>query len=290
MKICLYCSFEFENDNWVCPSCNEKPLNQEGRLIFSPSLSERNNGFEVEFFERLFKVEERNFWFCGRNKLLIWAIKKYFPGANSLFEIGCGTGFVLSGIEKQFPGLDLYGSEIFNSGLDFAQRRLSRVRLMQMDATKIPFKEEFDVIGAFDVLEHIESDQLVLKEMYKSVRKGGGIILTVPHHDFLWSKIDEIGHHVRRYSANSLKNKVKEAGFNIIKVTSFVSLLLPLFMLSRLRWKNTTGMCDNISELRINKSVNCFLERILDIERLIIKLGITFPFGSSLLLIGQKVN
>jgi SAM-dependent methyltransferase len=57
--------------------------------------------------------------------------------------------------------------------------------LFQMDARKIPFESEFDVIGAFDVLEHIEEDEKALAQIFHAVLPGGGLILTVPQHRFL---------------------------------------------------------------------------------------------------------
>src|ERR1041384_8013479 len=114
-------------------------------------------------------------------------------------EIGCGTGYVLSGIRQAFPDLRLSGSEIFSVGLTFAAERLPGIQLYQMDARQIPFREEFDVVGAFDVLEHVTEDEEVLSQMYQATRKGGGILLTVPHHPFLWSSLDVHARHVRRY-------------------------------------------------------------------------------------------
>ena len=65
-----------------------------------------------------------------------------------------------------------------------------------MDARRIPFEDEFDVIGAFDVLEHIKEDEQVLVQMHRAVKSGGGIMLTVPQHMFLWSEQDVQAHHV----------------------------------------------------------------------------------------------
>src|SRR5262249_4226043 len=131
--------------------------------------------------------------------------------------------------------LKLAGSEVFANGLAFAHERMPDVSLSQMDARHIPFDAEFDVIGAFDVLEHIEEDELVLKQMYQATKAGGGIVLTVPQHRFLWSRIDEYSMHKRRYSRRELVGKVKHAGFQIQHVTSFVFFLLPLMLLSRLQ-------------------------------------------------------
>ena len=73
---------------------------------------------------------------------------------------------MLSGVTDAFPHLALHGSEIYHAWLHFASKRLANAILFQMDARKISFVDEFDVIGLFDVLEHIREDRLVLSEMY----------------------------------------------------------------------------------------------------------------------------
>ena len=70
-----------------------------------------------------------------------------------------------------------------------------------MDARNIPFRDEFDVIGAFDVLEHIDEDVAVIDEVRKALRPGGGFLMSVPQHPALWSQQDERAFHVRRYTA-----------------------------------------------------------------------------------------
>ena len=289
MKTCIECKCEVEQNNWNCPKCGYKPRVEDGRLVLSLEGNEQNDiGFESEFFNRLIKVEENNFWFCARNKLINWAIKNYFPKTRNFFEIGCGTGFVLSGIDAAFPNLDLYGSEALSHGLKFASKRVPKATLFQMDARNIPFKEEFEVIGAFDVLEHILEDETVLEQMYKALKPGGGLILTVPQHKFLWSKVDEFAYHVRRYNLKELKTKVESCGFKMIRTTSFVTFLLPLFFLSRLRFKITKIVKADMSEFNLNRHVNILLEKILGLEHLFITLGVSFPIGSSLLLIAKK--
>jgi len=110
----------------------------EGRLYsFCPGTC----GFEAKFFAQLVEVETNNFWFRSRNRLIIWALQRYFPDARHFLEIGCGTGFVLSGIQQAFPNLTLYGSEIFTKGLEFAAQRLPNTQLFQMDARHIPFEK-----------------------------------------------------------------------------------------------------------------------------------------------------
>lgn len=240
--------------------------------------------FKVEFFEKLFNLESNSFWFRGRNKIIIWALKKYFFSVATLLEVGCGTGFVIQAIGRSNPHLKLYGSELFSEGLHFAKLRSPTVKFMQLDARALPFRDSFDVIGCFDVLEHIDEDELVLEEFYRTCRQG--IILTVPQHQFLWSAMDEVACHKRRYSAIELKRKVEKAGFKVIRQTSFISFLLPLMMLTRKKLKTEEQV--DYSEFEIPKPIDLILEFIVDLEKLLIMLGVNFPMGGSLILIATK--
>lgn len=286
MKLCLNCDATFEAAAWLCPHCSHEPSLIDGLPAFAPELAHESEGFEPEYFERLATQEAGNFWFRARNRLLVWAMQRYFPKAEKFLEIGCGTGFVMSGLKQAFPQLVLSGSEVFSEGLGFAATRLPGVELFQMDARRIPFREEFDVVGAFDVLEHIKDDEAVLWQMYQATRKGGGILLTVPHHRFLWSPVDDFARHVRRYATRELREKVQRAGFSSVRVTSFVSLLLPLLIVSRYRQRNKE--VDPAAEFNINPLLNTGLEKILDVERTAIRAGVSFPAGGSLLLVARK--
>lgn len=286
MKVCHACGMRFDRAHWYCPSCQTEVERIGGYLSFSPEMAGANNGFKASNFPQLAEIESDNFWFRSRNHLIIWVLKSYFPERRNFFEIGCGTGFVLSGVENELPDLRLFGSEIYVAGLAYAAKRLKRAELLQIDARRIPFENEFDVVGAFDVLEHIKEDEIVLKQMYQAVRPGGGVVLTVPQHPFLWSQVDEYACHVRRYNKKELKTKVAHAGFEVLRMTSFVSLLLPLMAASR--FKTRRGQYDPLKELKLRKSTNVVLSRVLDLERSLIDLGISFPFGGSLLLIGRK--
>jgi SAM-dependent methyltransferase len=252
-------------------------------------LSTASDGFPVAAHEHLFRAEPGHFWFNSRNKVILWALRKYFPNARNFFEIGCGTGFVLQGIRSSFQNIELYGSEIYTQGLQFAKRRVADATLYQMDARHIPFRDHFDVIGAFDVLEHIEDDQATITEMLKAVKKeGGGIIVAVPQHDSLWSVVDEFSCHFRRYSAKELRAKAEHAGFHVLKMTSFMSLTLPLLVAARLKQRNVQVKdFDPLSEFRVRRPVNSVLEAVLHIERMAIQSGLRFPAGSSLLLVAK---
>lgn len=290
MKLCLACGKRFDADDFCCPVCGHSPEVRDGHPAFAPELAAGYDGFEAGFFASLAELEAGNFWFESRNRLLTWALSRYFPNTETFFEIGCGTGFVLSGIQREFRDIKLLGSDIFTEGFAYAKERTPEATFFQMDARNIPFENEFDVIGAFDVLEHIEEDEAVLKQMYQACKHRGGIILTVPQHAFLWSYVDEYSCHVRRYHVRELKTKVERAGFKVLRTTSFVSTLLPLMIISRLKKQQPDSEFDPTSELRISGLMNTILERILDLERSMIRLGLSFPAGGSLLLIARKIS
>ena len=285
MKICFKCGGNYLEKQ--CPACNYKPDIINGFPAFAPSLAMKNDGFPPNAHDRLAKVEEGHFWFESRNRLIIWAIQKYFFKSVDFCEVGCGTGFVFSGIADAFPNLQLSGSEIYSEVLAFTQTRLPDAQLFQADVCNFPFANEFDLIGAFDVLEHIEKDTLALENMYSALKPGGGVLITVPQHKWLWSVQDEIACHKRRYARADLIQKVEDTGFEILKVTSFISLLLPLMFYSRLRMEKEKK--ETITEeFQLSSVLNCCFSYICSIERRIIQCGFGFPIGGSLLVIGRK--
>lgn len=290
MKRCLACQTHFPSLETKCPNCSLGLFQKDGFTAYSPDMAIEGDGFKSSYFSELAPLEETHFWFRARNQLIIWALKNYCANFNSCLEIGCGTGYVLSGIAKTFSKTKLHGSEIFTEGLSFAATRLPAVDFMQMDARNIPFAEEFDAIGAFDVLEHIKEDELVLNQIYNALKPKGFAILTVPQHAWLWSPIDDYACHVRRYSASDLHFKLKNAGFNIARSTSFVTTLLPAMILSRLSKKNSSlTTLDASSELKIKPWLNAFFYQCLLAELALIKTGVNFPIGGSRLIIAKKV-
>jgi SAM-dependent methyltransferase len=289
MKRCLCCDARYSSSIQNCPSCSSDIKLIDGFDSYAPDFAHEGGGFKSSSFSDLALLEDANFWFRSRNKLLMWAIEKYCPNFQSLLEIGCGTGYVLSGISKKFPHSNLFGSEIFTTGLNFAAERLPLVKLMQMDARNIPYIEEFDVIGAFDVLEHIEEDEHVLSQIHTALNPGGHVILTVPQHAWLWSAVDEYSCHARRYSITDLRNKFERAGFSIVRTTSFVTTLLPFMAVSRMRSRNqSTETIDPTKEFKIPSLINTLFYKLLRAECCLIKAGINFPVGGSRLVIAQK--
>jgi SAM-dependent methyltransferase len=173
---------------------------------------------------------------------------------------------------------------VLSRALDYAHRRLPNVALVQMDARAIPFDAEFDIIGAFDVLEHVDDDAAVLRQMYAAVVAGGGVVITVPQHPSLWSAVDDFSHHRRRYTRSELTAKLEAVGFRIVRVTSFVSVLLPLLLVSR----RSRQPLDPERELRVANPINRVLSALLTCERFVISAGVSLPAGGSLLAVAMR--
>lgn len=257
-------------------------------------------------FEYLCKIEDAHWWFRARNSLIVWALREKVRRINRFLEIGCGTGFVLAAVSRAFPHTNIEGGEYYAKGLEVARRRLRGVNTRLLDATQMNQDREYDCIGLFDVLEHIRSDRLVLDNIYKSLISGGYLAMTVPQHPWLWSGADIHAEHVRRYTAKELAEKLTSARFRVVYMTSFVSLLLPLMaiqrlvpsLLSRIRScfleqtefcaKQSTIFYEEDNEFRINKLMNSVLLVVQKFELLLIRFGLRFPLGGSLLVVAQK--
>ena len=298
MYKCVACRNVYEGSR-DCPHCGHVVQEVDGFPSYAMQLMQmgKGEGFHASSFSELWKVESKNFWFVSRNKLIVHFLRKFSRGGKKNFlEIGCGTGFVLSAVASEFPEFRLTASDIFVEGLSFAVQRVPRASFLQMDARNMPFCDEFDVVGAFDVLEHIEDDAGVISEVHNSLHDGGMFIATVPQHMWLWSRQDEAACHVRRYSPGELEKKLAAAGFHIEASVSFVSFLLPLMWFSRKIMEDSSpaaheandAAASNMREFSMPAPLNKLLTWVLTIERAAIKLGLRLPWGGSRLVVARK--
>jgi SAM-dependent methyltransferase len=243
--------------------------------------------FPVESFAPLAAAEANYWWFRARNRVLLWVLQHKIPVFHTLLEVGCGTGYVLEAICQSYPQADLYGSEFFEEGLVFARQRIPTATFTQLDARLLQDHQRYEVIGAFDVLEHIAEDVLVLENLARALTHRGHLLITVPQHTWLWSSADEHACHVRRYSRRELLRKLRSVGLEVKYVTSFVSLLLPLMFLARGQARRGADY-DPMSEFHLAAWLNHSLEAVMSLELILLELGITFPMGGSLLVLASK--
>lgn len=233
--------------------------------------------FDPSFFECLKKAEEKYFWFQVRRKWIFDRIRKFIAPPARVLEVGCGTGNVSSFLAKE--EYEVTGCEFYP---DAIKKAWPGFLIVQGDANDLPFEDDsFDIVGLFDVIEHFQDDITLLKEAVRVVRKGGIITVTVPAREELWSWVDEISLHKRRYTKDKLRQAFEKVSLNILRMEyMFMSLYIPL--------KYMRGKHGKSNDLfKINRLVNTFLTGLFDIERIVSK-GLPLLIGTSLIAVARK--
>ncbi|MCQ3929939.1 MAG: hypothetical protein DPW16_05735 [Chloroflexi bacterium] len=257
--------------------------------------------YDAQFFPLLFKVEDRHFWFRTRNHIirtLVQQIVAPLPHGYRVLEVGCGTGNVLRHLEQTCTDGLVIGMDLFGEGLHYARQRVT-CPLIQGDMHNPPFSAQFDLIGLFDVLEHLPDDLQVLNDLFSMLNTGGKLLLTVPAHPSLWSYFDEAAHHCRRYQKNDLSEKLAQTGYKIEYISYYMASLFPLVWIGRKiaaltkmdKTPETHQMTANelaARELKITPGLNGVLRTILMQETRLIGRRKPLPIGTSLLAIAYK--
>ena len=253
--------------------------------------------FNPAYFEQLFRIEDRHFWFHTRNRILsalVAQIAHSFPDRCKVLEIGCGNGNVLRHLHQTCAGHMVVGMDAFEEGLRLARHR-NCPRLVRGDATQHPFRSQFDLVGLFDVLEHVRDDERLLEQIRGILRPGGVLLITVPARKSLWSYFDEASGHCRRYELDELRRKLDQAGFQVEYLTPYMLTLLPLMWCGRRIAGLTRGLRSDSSptdmalrELRLTPGINGLLRFVLgkEIPRVVQRRGL--PFGTSLLAVARS--
>ena len=251
-------------------------------------------------FKSLYAAEEKHFWFRYRNKILGDIISNLLKGHVNprILELGCGNGNVISEIQKRLPDATLIGSELHEEGLVNAKCRL-KCELVQADIYNLPNWNPFDLIGLFDVLEHLPDDVKALQQIRKCLKPGGKLVLTVPASMKLWSYVDEVSGHYIRYSTETLKKSLVNAGFVVQKNDPFMSPLFPAMWLVRnfTQIKKKLGFTGNKDsrtlaneEFGVSSFMNFARGAILGFEGKLLNVGLRMPFGTSILAVAENPN
>lgn len=281
---------------FFCDRCKRKYPLIDGVFCFSDNVNDETDFFPEGAFDRLYKSENANFWFRVRNLIIGSTIKNYLPRRSKIIEVGCGTGFVSSYLKKL--GYDINCADLSLQGLNYCKKRYAGNSYYQFNLYDALFYEHYDGVGAFDVIEHIDDDNLVLQNMNKALKAGGFIFITVPANKKLWSEIDEFARHKRRYNLAELKEKIENAGFKIMRISYFMTFLFPFMWIyvSRFRFLRNTSVSKDEKEissekalcgLNLNPILNTIFFYIFGLETYLLN-HINLPFGSSLLCVAQK--
>jgi SAM-dependent methyltransferase len=189
---------------------------------------------ETTFYEDYYRHENSHWWFRWRYDLITKLVTNLKPdGTYRILDAGCGTGQMTKQLEDIGEAV---GLDSASEAIAYARSR-GVERLVRGSITAPPFAERsFDCVLALDVIEHVDDDMGILTSLFRVIKPGGHLIITVPAFDALWSEHDEINHHKRRYRAPHLKMLIQEAGFDVDRLTYCnTALYFPVFVTRKLK-------------------------------------------------------
>ncbi len=239
-----------------------------------------------EYYDQYYELERTHWWFKVRAKIIINHCA-YLLNKNQttrVLNVGAGTGFISQKLEAigEIESIE-YDQELIDQTL-----KRTTLQIKQGSILDLPYADEsFDLVCAFDVIEHVADDAKAIEEMKRVCKKNGHIFITVPAFQFLWSKHDEVNHHFRRYTKKSLLSVMLHPP--IVFISYFNTLLfIPILILrmvnnlkQNIKLKNKDSQSD-FSEIS-SPGINRVFEFIFNLETRLLKNRIAFPFGVSLL-------
>ena len=228
----------------------------------------------------MFRVEQSHWWYIGRRKILARFVedicRRVTDRRPRILDVGCGTGANLLMLSEYG---DAEGVDLSEDALAFCRERgLEKVKLGAGE--QLPYDDgTFDLVTAFDVVEHMDDDLAGLSEMRRVLRPGGRVLLFVPAFMFLWGVQDDVSNHRRRYRLPELRRVIEQAGFEIERATyANITFFMPILFMRQLM--RATGIKAE-SENNINvPALNGVLGRVLGAESFVLRY-VDIPFGVS---------
>ena len=242
-------------------------------------------------YQKMFEAEERHFWFrASRGIVEHWldrAMSEAGLGSDAtLVDVGAGTGGMLGRISGRARCI---GVEYAAEGVAFCRSR--GLTVVRGGLPALPLRSgAFDLALSMDVFEHIEDDAAAVAAVRAALRPDGRLIATVPALDWLWSEHDEALHHFRRYDKAAFAALLEGAGFEVVRLSYYNTLLLPPIAAVRLagRFRRTllgdkgagTAPASDVGD--VPGPLNELLYRIFASEGGLLARG-DLPFGASLI-------
>lgn len=223
-----------------------------------------------------------------------------------IIDLGCGTGYYLYLLSNLLINLKLTGLEYDQRSLNEAKAMLidKKINFVAGDMHKMPFKSKsFDKAISSEVLEHLKDDSLALQEIYRILKPGGTLVISVPstNYPFFWDPLNWVlqhffqmhiktgffsgiwNGHIRLYNLGQLKKKFEKAGFKIEIAEELTYWCLPfnhylVNVVARLLYdvKISPKIADNLSKFKVNKKPFIF-DLAFKAVNLVDKLNEYFP-------------
>ncbi|HUC21591.1 MAG TPA: methyltransferase domain-containing protein [Streptosporangiaceae bacterium] len=237
---------------------------------------------------RMAEQEKHYWWHRGRLEIIDTYLRQVVTsGPIRMLNVGCGTGSTVAMLEKYG---DVDNIDISEHAVSL-MRRCGHSRVSRTDGVSLPYGDNsFDVVCAFDVLEHIQDDVEALAEWSRVLKSDGAIVLTVPAYQWLWSGHDLALHHFRRYTRKTLRRVALAAGLGTDRTSYAIVFSLPILVSVRLIQniiKPTAGPVS--SYVDVPRSVNWMFTRLLYLEARFHPY-LAFPAGSSVVAILRRTE
>ncbi len=235
--------------------------------------------------DRYESFEEWHWWFRGRQRILEAVLHREvgWPDSLSVVSLGCGPA---QGIEWLARVAGPGGRVV---GLDGDTQLTPTGPLASTfvigSAEQVPLADaSFDLVLLLDVLEHLDDDVGALREASRILRPGGTLLITVPAWPFLWGQQDEVSHHRRRYTRETLRAAFEGAQLPLPRLAYFNALFFPPIALVRVLRRRFGFPRETRSDFEDSEPgpLNEVLARLFGAERHFVG-RLPIPFGVSLL-------
>jgi len=241
-------------------------------------------------YELMYRLENSHWWFLAKKRYIKTILDLYLKGrGNKILDIGCGTGGMMD-LLKDYGSV--FGLDHHEAACAFSHQR-NQFPIIKGDANKLPFKKgTFHLIVLLDVLyhQHITDDGEVLRQVHELLAPKGFLLITDSAFAFLKSTHDLAVMARHRYTLRELTAKLVTTNFSIQKSTYLYFTLFPVVVLSRLLGKVSLMFSKPAIHSDLKETtpyLNKLLTAILGWEGRFLRVS-TFPWGSSLLILGQK--
>ena len=225
-------------------------------------------------------AEDRMWWYRALHARLLGGLS---PIVGDVLDAGCGTGGFLAAVKARRPDLRAIGIEYAEQAA-LRARTKARTPVARGSVNALPFADNsFDAAVSADVLCHGAVDPArALRELCRTLRPGGRLIVNMPAYMWMLSAHDRQVHNVRRQTAGETSAMLRQAGFGKIRARYWNSLLLPLMIVQR----KVLATGESASDVApFPPWVDAILHTTTDIER---RLPFALPFGGSVLAIAEK--